>query len=64
MSNVGSTRGPKKKKQLNHPQTDSEKRKKKVETQTAMQKEQKHPAVVTTINLNNNKAMFEVFLNF
>ena len=36
---MGSTRGPTKKK------------KKTVETQTAVQKEQKHPAAVTTIKL-------------
>ena len=45
---MGSTRGPTKKK------------KKTVETQTAVQKEQKHPAAVTTIKLY----MFEIFLNY
>ena len=52
---MGSTRGPTKKKKKVKPSIDQSRKKKKikktVETQTAVQKEQKHPAAVTTIKL-------------
>ena len=50
---MGSTRGPtkKKKKSKTIHRPIQKKKKKTVETQTAVQKEQKHPAAVTTIKL-------------